>query len=209
MQTIGEYIKSTRDKKRLSIKAVEKGTKIKSEFISAIEKEDWEKLPEYPVVVGFVKNIATYLSEDPEKAAALLRRDYPPKKLEVNPKPDISKKFVWSPKITFAIAVSIVIILILSYLGFQYVQFIKPPTLEISSPSKAQVVTQKDLVVEGVTDMDASIIVNNQPVIVDDEGYFTAEIEVVENTKEIIITARSRSGKETIEIRQIEVNLVE
>ena len=77
MKTAGEIIKEARVKKKYSRARLESETKIKKEFIEALEQEDWARLPEYPVVSGFVKNIADALSLDRSRITAVLRRDYP------------------------------------------------------------------------------------------------------------------------------------
>ena len=136
MKTIGSFIKDARAKKRYSLAKLEEATKIKKDFIEAIEKEDWKTLPDYSVVVGFVKNIAAYLQAGERQAIALLRRDYPPQKLSINPKPDVSRQFVWSPKLTFFVGVGAVIAIIVGYLIFQYVRFINPPHLEVFEPKE-------------------------------------------------------------------------
>ena len=43
IKTIGETLKEARLKKRYSLDRVEKETKIKKEFIEAIEEENWNK----------------------------------------------------------------------------------------------------------------------------------------------------------------------
>lgn len=208
MKTIGELIREKRKEKKISRKSLVKKTKIKEEFIKAIEKEAWRELPERAVVAGFVKNIAKTLDMDQEQAVALFRRDYPPdKNLRVNPKPDVSSEFTWSPKWTFFVGVFVVVLIILGYLGFQYSNFIQPPKLILERPAETQVVTEKDLVVEGVTDQDASVLVNNQPVIVDESGNFRTQVEIYEGTEEIVVKATSRSGKETRVVRKINVEL--
>jgi cytoskeletal protein RodZ len=203
VKTIGEALKAARTKKRFSLAKLEKATKIKKEFIEAIEKESWEKLPEYPVVVGFVKNIAKTLKFNQRQATALLRRDYPPKSLRINPKPDVSDKFSWSPRLTFLAGVIAVSIIVFAYLGFQYVSFISPPELQIESPRNEQIVHEEILSVTGTTDPEATVKVNNQPVLVDEDGSFVAEIEIFEGTVEVEIVAKSRSGKETVVRRKI------
>ena len=75
MKTIGESIKSARTRKKISRAKLEEETKIKKEFIEAIESEEWSNLPEYPVVRGFVRSIAQTLKVDTRKMLALLRRD--------------------------------------------------------------------------------------------------------------------------------------
>ena len=203
MKTIGELIKKERVKKRSSRARLEKVTKIRKDYISAIEEEDWDKLPERPVVAGFVNSIAQALNIERKQASALFRRDYPPKKLRVSPKPDILNKFVWSPRLTFLVGIVAVIIVILSYLTIQYTRFIQPPVLEVTTPSEGQIIKENIIRVTGTTDPDASVVINNQPVIIEEYGSFLAEIEIFQETYEIVITAKSRSGKETVIRRKI------
>ena len=85
MKNIGEVIKQTRIKKKLSREKLEAKTKIKKEFIEGIENLKWEALPDYSVVSGFVKSIAGALDLDKKHLSALLRPDYPPKILKLLP----------------------------------------------------------------------------------------------------------------------------
>jgi cytoskeletal protein RodZ len=207
MNTIGGLLKDARVKKRYSLARVETETKIKKDFIKAVEEEDWQALPDYPVVVGFVKNIANYLGLKEPSAVALLRRDYPPQKLSINPKPDVSKQLFWSPKMTFLVGVGIVIAVILGYLGFQYAGFISPPPLSLSQPQEGQIVGSTSVTVSGKTNPEATVKANNQPILVNEDGTFTAEVEIFKGTSEIVVTATSRSGKETTLRRNIKPEL--
>lgn len=203
MKTIGEKIQEIRKQKGFSIKELEKQTKIKSSFISAIENNDWESLPEFPVLQGFIKNIANNLNIDTQQAVALLRRDYPPKKLRVNPKPDLKSKFQWSPRTTFLLGIILVVFIVLGYLGFQYYQFTQPPMLEVIRPEQGQEVFLEQIVVEGDTDPEATLLINNQPTVVNEDGSFYTEIDISSQTTEIVVQATSRSERQTTVIRQI------
>jgi len=205
MRSVGEYLKSIRLQKGISRKDLERETKIRMSFIDAIEEGHWETLPDYAVVNGFVKNIASYLGEDSYKVLAMLRRDYPPKNVPINPKPDVSKSFSWSPKFTFLVGIGIVILVLVSYLTFQYVNFIKAPSLIINTPTENQIINEKIISVSGRTDPEATIKINNQPVLVSESGDFVTEIEVSKETGEIIVHAKSRAGKETVVTRKIKV----
>jgi len=200
MKTIGEVLREARSKKRYSLESLEKETKIKKSFIQAIEKEDWNVLPEYPVILGFVKNIASFLGIDSKGTIALLRRDYPPKVLSVNPKPDISREFSWSPQLTFLVGIAVVILLIAGYLGFQYIKFISPPTLQVVLPKESQVVDKAQVLVQGKTDAEATVKVNNQPVLVGEDGKFSIDLDISQKTEEVDVISTSRSGK-TSEIK--------
>jgi cytoskeletal protein RodZ len=207
MKTIGTLLKDARLKKRYSLIKVENATRIKKDFIEAVEDEDWKSLPEFPVVVGFVKNIAHFLDLSERSTVALLRRDYPPHNLPINPKPDVGQKFTWNPKLTFIVGISVVILVLVTYLGFQYSKFLAPPRLEVFEPKDGQVVTESLVGVSGRTDGDAAIKVNNQPIITNDNGEFNIKIQIYEGTTEISVKATSRSGKETVVKRMIKPEL--
>lgn len=207
MRTIGQVLKEARVRKRYSLVHLEELIKIKKDFIESLEKEDWAHLPEFPVLTGFVKNVAKFLDIDERNAVALLRRDYPPKKLPINPKPDVSDKFRWSPRLTFLVGAALVITIVLGYLGFQYARFVSPPPLSVERPKEGEIVKERTLKVSGKTSSDATLKVNNQPVLVSDEGEFEAEIEIFEGTQEIVVQAKSRAGKETVVRRKISPEL--
>lgn len=207
MRTIGEVLKGARSKKRYSLAKVEAETKIKRQFIEDIEKEKWQSLPEYPVLVGFVKNLSNFLGLDERSTVALLRRDYPPKKLSINPKPDVANKFVWNPRLTFFVGIGVVLIVILGYLAFQYYKFVTPPNLTVNEPRESEVIKVRNFKVFGKTDPDATVKVNNQPALVNEDGSFMVEIAIYEGTNEIVVSATSRSGKTTIIRRNIKPEL--
>ncbi|MEK7100370.1 MAG: helix-turn-helix domain-containing protein [Patescibacteria group bacterium] len=206
MNTVGQILKEARLKKGISLIKLENLTKIKRDFILKIEKEDWNNLPEFPVVSGFIKNLGSALDLSVNNINATLRRDYPPKKLTINPKPDVQGKFTWSPKLTFAVGVGILIMSVLGYLGFEYSKFMRPPELIISNPKENQQVLQGNLTVEGKTSTDVILTVNNQLITLDQDGNFKTKIEISMETKSLIFKAVSRSGKETIIDRKISIN---
>ena len=138
-----------------------------------------------------------------------MRRDYPPKKIRVNPKPDVSKKLIWSPRLTFLAGVIFVVLMILAYLGFQYARFISSPKLEVFRPSDGEIVSTEVVKVVGLTDKDTAVFVNNQPALISGDGSFEVEIAVSPNTKELVIKAKSRSGKITEVVQSISVVLDE
>ncbi len=197
MQTIRQILKQKRSEMKISLVELEKRTKIKKEFIQKIENEDWNNLPEFPIVSGFVKNIANYLELSSSNVNAILRRDYPPKSLPISPKPDIDNKFIWSPKLTFVISISFVVLLVLGYLGYEYKKFISPPDITITSPKENQLVQNTSVKIEGKTTTDVTLSVNNQPVIIDQNGEFITELAITKETKTLNFKVISRSGKVT------------
>ena len=205
MRTIGAFLKEERSKKKLTLSQMEKETKIKKEFINRIEKNDWTSLPEYPVTLGFVKTIAKSLDVSEDTATALLRRDYSldRDKLPINPKPDLKLKESINPKIITIVISVFAVLCVLGYLVYQYLLYISPPKLIVVQPTENQEIITNEVRVFGKTDTDATLMVNNQQVLVTDTGEFSDKIDVGESTKDLIFVARSRYGKETVIVRKI------
>ena len=205
MNTIGQIINTARVKKKLSFKTLEEVTKIRASFIKSIEEEKWNLLPSFPTILGFVKSLSSPLGIDEKMAIAVLKRDYPPTKTSINPKPDVPSRFSWGPKLTFAIGTVVVILIVLGYLGYQYIKFVSPPDLTIDSPKEGQIVTGSSVPVFGSTDSDVKITVDNQPVLIDADGKFSVNIGITSATKEIDIVATARSGRTRTISRNITV----
>lgn len=205
MRSLGNTIQNKRTQENISLSDLEKETKIRKEFLSAIEEGRWEMLPEFPVVQGFVRSIAHVLDIDEQLVLALLRRDYPKKELSQTPKPDVRNKFIWSPKWTLIAGALVVIIIIIGYLAYQYKQFVSPPELLVTKPAEEEILKLGVYTVEGKTTTDATVIINNQPTFINDDGSFTEDIEIAKETKEISIKATSRAGRETEIRRKIKV----
>ncbi len=207
MKSFGQVIKEARTQKGFSIDDLERTTKIKRQFLLAIETQKWDKLPSYPVLQGFIRLIGHALEVNEYKLVATLRRDYPPKALRVDPRPDVSSKLQWNPKYSFVIGALLVIFLVVGYLVFQYLRFISPPTLFVEFPPEGYTAKETTLSVSGKTSQDATVKVNNQPFVVDDNGKFSGEIELTGDTYEVVVSATSRSGRETTVRRKIVVDL--
>lgn len=204
LKTFGQVIRESRLEKHFTLDDLETATKIRRNFLVAIEKENWGVLPEYPVLQGFVRSIGHALDTDENKLVAFLRRDYPPKQLPVNPKPDIEKKVRWSPRLTFVLGVLAIMLVVVGYLVYQYSVFVSPPNLVVDNPPDNFVTPELKVTVSGKTSSDATVTVNSQPFVVESDGKFAGEIEITPETNSLEIKATSRAGRASTLTRKIQ-----
>lgn len=189
MKTIGKVLWEARKKKKISISRLSEKTKIKAEFLRGIEKENWHIFPNFAVTRGFVRNFATVVGVDLQTAEALLRRDFQAEK--ETPK-ITTPRIIWTPKITIVTFSTIVVVLLSIYIIHQYLTYAAPPPLSLESPKKNGNMVE----ISGSTRRDAQVLINNEPVLVADDGSF--HIELSAKTGEILkIEALSRAGKAT------------
>jgi transcriptional regulator with XRE-family HTH domain len=67
MKNIGEFLKTLREGKEISLGEVSKQTKIPIHYLEAIETNNWKLLPASPYIMGYLRIYATYLGLSPDK----------------------------------------------------------------------------------------------------------------------------------------------
>ncbi|MBM4402034.1 MAG: helix-turn-helix domain-containing protein [Candidatus Cloacimonetes bacterium] len=207
MKTAGEILKSERIKKGLSLEEIAKQTKIKLEFLKAIEDQDYQKLPSSAYAKGFVRNYAQTLGLDVTKLMAFFRREYEEGKAKVKlpPQPIDAPAIALTPGKIITFFVSAAIIIFLAVLFWQYKSFAGAPVLLVSSPLDKVAIDRPFVGVVGRTDEDAQVFVNGQEVRVSSEGIFEETINLSPGLNTIRILARNKVGKESIVERVVEV----
>jgi cytoskeletal protein RodZ len=65
---IGDKLRNERERQKLTIQDIAKGTSIRSVYIDAIEKGEYDKLPGKVYAKGFVRNYASFLRMDADAA---------------------------------------------------------------------------------------------------------------------------------------------
>lgn len=200
MRTVGQILKEAREDRFYSLEEVEKHTKIRKELLEALEAEDWSKLPPATFIQGFIKIYSKFLNLDSSKLLAVFRRDFeskkhPPQILESFTKPLSYKKFNLTPSKALGLTVVLIILGFFIYLWVEYRQFVGPPNLSVSKPQDQVSVEIPTILVEGVTDPEVKVMVNNQEIGVDKDGKFQEEIKLSSSVNTITITATSRFGQ--------------
>jgi cytoskeletal protein RodZ len=202
MRTIGQLLKEAREAKLYTLDEVEKHTKIRKELLRALENNDYEKLPPLTFIQGFVKNYGKFLGLESDKLLAVLRRDFeatkhPPSVMESFSKPLSKKRFLVTPSRLIGAVVAIIIVTFFAYLWFEYRQFVGSPVLEVNSPSQGQTVEVTTISVEGITDPDSKVTINDQEVGLDTEGKFKEEVKLSSSVNNISIVSTSKFGQST------------
>lgn len=206
MITVGEYLQNGRMKKRLTLDQIEKAIKIRVKFLDAIEKNQFEKLPDPTFAKGFIRNYAAFLGLSTFDTMAFYRRQVDEGKSKHLPTRGLTpllKKFSITPQIFTGVLVSIALLCFFGYLIFSYFAFAGAPSLEVSSPKNNIVVTADQIVISGKADQDAVLSINGQPVATTEEGKFKIPVPLVPGLNTLTITAKNKYQKESTVIRNI------
>ena len=201
MKTAGQILASTRAAKNLGLSDITTATRIKSDYLQAIETDDYRQLPNSTVAKGFIKNYAQYLGLDWHRVLAVFRRDFVENPLgQIIPRgmvQPVTQKFVWTPKTTLFSAVIGLFLLFGGYLFYQFRLLSGPPRLSLDQPSQTQITSETNVVISGSTDPEATLSVNGESVILHKGGKFFFGFPLAPGENRITVTATSNSGKST------------
>lgn len=202
MRTVGQILKEEREKKFYTLDEIEKITKIRKELLQALEAGQYHKLPPSTFVQGFIKNYGKFLGLNTEKLLSYFRREFsesknPPRILDSFSNPVEDKRFRLTPTRVLVSGIFTLVIIFFVYLWFQYRFLVGAPFLEVNQPTDQLTTTAAEVVVSGKTDPEVKVSINEQEITIDQSGKFSQSIKLSENANTIVITATSRSGKQT------------
>jgi cytoskeleton protein RodZ len=202
MQTVGQILKENREAKFYTLDEVEKSIKIRKEILVALESDNYQKLPPPTFVRGFIKNYAKFLGLDGNKILAIYRRGFAEDKhtpyvMDAFANPVEKPKFKFTPTQILGGAIILVVIIFFAYLWLQYRQFVGAPQVALSSPVDQITTDNPTLLVEGKTDPEMKVLINNQEVGVDQSGNFREEITLTSQVNKISVASISKFGQKT------------
>jgi cytoskeletal protein RodZ len=198
---LGEVLRAAREAKGVDLVRVERETKIRERYLSALESGDYRDLPGAVYTRGFLRNYGAYLGLDPEYLIDLYRLETstsaerptlpsPPKPLAIRR----SRAFVITPGAIAAAVLTIAVGGFVAWIGYEFVNFARTPELRITDPagnvSAHQTLT---ITLRGTTSPNARIAVSNlrenPTVTADDEGAFAVTVELVHGSNVVRLTA--------------------
>lgn len=208
MVRVGQRLKEARLEKGLSLEQVAEGTKIRSSFLTAIEKGEYNRLPSASYAQGFVRNYAEFLGLPKREILALFRRDFDEEKIyKVLPEGFVRDESLPARRFKIHQAVFVIVGIVILLGGFLFYQyrsaFIDPP-LEVTEP-KEGAVTSQDITVTGETNPAMTLTVNGSPVTLEQNGTFIKRIVAFPGKATITVKAVNRFGRETVILRNIDV----
>ncbi len=199
MRTVGQILAGSRQARKLNLEDVARITKIRANFLEAIEADDYQKLPSGAVAKGFIKNYCDFLNLDHLQVLAVFRRDFVENELgQVVPRgmvEPVTKASLWSPKTTFIAFLALIFTIFGGYLFYQIRILTGPPPLTLESPKDKTVIHEDTVRVFGSTDPEATVSIDGQLVALEKGGQFEFRIPVLEGENKVTVIAISKYKK--------------
>ncbi len=237
--TLGEKLGKLRSDRRISLSEISRATKIQVKYLEYLEKGAYEKLPADVYVKGFLRNYSEFLGIDEKilvklyekergiknnlekgkKSSAIpFRSGFFSRRIEaIRQRKNIlagGERINISPLVITPRIIAMSIVLLLIFGGFFYLyreigSFASAPRLVIISPDKNYSTSGNSVEVSGVTDRDAKVFINEQSVLVNDEGKFQENLTVQSGTSTVTIRAVNRFEKEAVKTLSIQSTYAE
>lgn len=196
--TLGEQLKGAREAKKISLEQAEANTLIRAKYLRALEQDNWRLLPGRVYLQGYLRRYSDYLGLDGAQLVAQFGQEFSDWTTQtIKPHKSLKSHFIITPKTIALAMISLMIIAMASYIGYQIRRVTAPPTLVIITPGDEVVWHQDELEIIGRTSTGAVVLINNQNVIQDSQGNFRQKVALQEGLNTIEIIAKSRFDKQT------------
>ncbi|MDQ3690444.1 MAG: DUF4115 domain-containing protein [Chloroflexota bacterium] len=199
---LGEVLRAAREARNADLPRVERDTKIRERYLSALERGEYRELPGAVYTKGFLRNYGSYLGLDPEYLIDLYRLETSasPADRTVAPTPlrpmSVRRRrtFVVTPGAVAAAILTIMVGALVAWIAYEFVNFARTPELRITQPAgDVAAQTEETITIRGITAAGATITVSGLPenpsTTADAEGNFELTVGLLPGSNEIRIEA--------------------
>lgn len=198
MLSVGKLLKDAREKKKISLRDVEKRIKVRERFIHALENDKWNTFTSRIYIIGILKNYSRFLGLDERKILAFFRREYE-RIEEIKFKEKFSTSYLSSDsKKTIIVSFTFICILLVLYFFYQLFQYFKPPSVQIISPLSSTFKRELTVKVIGKTEKESVVTIMGQRIYQNNEGIFEYILPLKQKVNSLIIEVVGANGKKTV-----------
>ena len=200
LHKLGEVLRTARESRGVDLARVERDTKIRSRYLSALERGEYRELPGAVYTRGFLRNYGLYLGLDPEYLVDLYRLETngvadrgapaPPRPITIRR----ARAFVVTPGAIAAAVLTIAVIAFIGYLAYEFITFARTPDLRLTQPAgDVAGYHQTSYTIVGVTEPNSRVTVDglreNPVVNADAQGRFSVTVQLVPGSNVITLVA--------------------
>ncbi len=208
--TLAERLKSARKKLDITLEQAEEATKVRAKYLNALETGDWCILPQEVYIRAFVLSYAKFLNLPQREVLDLFETELiinrrGERGLELIYKNSLkNNKVLITPKFLAYFSLVTFVLVLVSYIVYQVVDFAGSPNLKVLMPQNNSVVETDNINVEGVTDNGTKLTVNDEDIPVTREGDFSINLKLHRGINVVKIKAINKTKKESTQILTVE-----
>lgn len=212
---LGAVLRTAREAKFIDLARVERDTKIRIRYLSALERGDYRDLPEPIYTRGFLRNYGLYLGLDPEylvdlyrleSGAGVERPSMPAARRSVAARQ--GRSLVVSSGALAAAILTVLVVAFVAYLVGEFITFARTPDLRITDPAADVAAWQGSAyTIRGVTEPNSTVTTDglrqNPTTTADADGAFTVRVNLVPGANVITLVANDPlTGRDSAPVRR-------
>lgn len=184
---LGDVLRAAREARGVDLARVERDTKIRSRYLSALERGEYRELPGSVYTKGFLRNYGSYLDLDTDYLVDLYRLESSAATVErptvqAPPQPITKRRgraFVITPGAVIAAVLTVGVALFIVYLVSEFVTFAGTPDLRITDPAgNVSGYDGDEYVFRGVTEPNAHLTAETASRKVETDADANGEFEI-------------------------------
>ena len=212
---LGTVLRTAREARFIDLARVERDTKIRTRYLTALEQGDYRDLPGSVYTRGFIRNYGLYLGLDPEYLVDLYRletgsgveRPTMPSRRRPMAARQGRSLVVTSGAVAAAI-LTILVVAFVVYLVGEFVTFARTPDLRITDPAGDVAAWQgTEYTIRGVTEPNSTVTTDglrqNPSTTADAQGAFSVRVGLVPGANVITLVASDPlTGRDSAAVRR-------
>lgn len=207
---LNDYLIERRKFLKISFGDLVTKTGIPAKHLKKIEKGEWCDLPSGVYVKGFLKKYAGVVGLDENELALryenewqqICKIDLPKQGNKTLNKINFLKQFSFR-----WVVLGVIGVFVLFYIGWQFKVILEKPDLNLNYPIGSDtIVDNPKMEFKGKVSEDSVLTINNEIVLMAEDGSFIKEVELLNGINTFEIKAVSRFGKENKIIRRVTYN---
>ena len=199
-QTLSDKLKKARLENEFSLLDLHIKTNIQLKYLQALEDGDYKSLPGDIYARTWIKICADTLGLSSKE----LLENYLVEKETINKtivlknnerKTNKIKHSILKPNALNFFIIALVIVALLGFLSFKIVDIIKQPQVIITEPANNFKTIDNNILIKGDTETGTELSINNEIILLDDEGGFEKRINLSTGLNNLIISAKKKHSR--------------
>lgn len=212
---LGNVLRTAREARFIDLARVERDTKIRTRYLTALERGDYRDLPEPIYTRGFLRNYGLYLGLDPEylidlyrleSGTAVERPAMPATRRPMSARQ--GRSLVVSSGAVVAAILTLLVVAFVVYLVGEFITFAGTPDLRITDPAADVMAWEEtEYTIRGVTEPNSTITTDglrqNPSTTADADGAFSVRVGLVPGANVITLVANDPlTGRDSAAVRR-------
>ena len=203
IDTLGDYLRQVRKTLNLDLKTVSLLTQIKPSYLELLEAGDYHKLPADVYIRGFLKSLANFYHVQEQILIDQYEKERGFETATAISKFQLPSNFNLTPR-TIIISTSLLVaMLAIGYIVYEIRSVLVPPYLSVNEPSSDTTIDGNSILVAGRGEIGGEVFINNQPVLIDQQGQFNETLLLSPGLNVVEITEKNKFNKVSKITRQI------